>query len=148
MKNDARDVLERMLDDQPESALKLLAADDYDRAAGFVVIDRPGGHEALSEAVLSALALGLTLGVNDPETAKKWLAEGAASQRKAQASNAINARHDQPGGSRDKKRQIRERWATGNFDSRRLCAEEEWEAIGYSSEGAARKALQGAPDPT
>jgi hypothetical protein len=148
MKNDARAVLERMLDDQPDSALRLLAADDYDRAAGFIAIDHPGGHEALSEAVLSALALGLTLGVNDPETAKKWLAEGAAAQRKAQSSNAINARHDQPGGSRDLARQIREIWATGKYSSREICAEEEWAGLGYGSFSAARNALRNTPEPT
>jgi hypothetical protein len=147
MKNDARDVLERMLDDQPDSALRLLAADDYDRAAGFIAIDHPGGHEALSEAVLSALALGLTLGVSDPETAKKWLAEGMAAQRKAQAINAINARHDQPGGSRDLARQIQEIWASGKFDSREICAEQEWAGLGYGSFSAARKALINTPDP-
>jgi hypothetical protein len=147
MKHDAREILERMLDEQPDDSLRLLAADDYDQAAGFIAIDSHGGHEALSESVLSALALGLTLGLSDPETAKKWLAEGAAAQRKKQSTLAINARHDRPGGSRDKAQQIREIWASGKYSSRDICAEQEWDGLGYGSFAAARKALRNTPDP-
>jgi DNA-binding FrmR family transcriptional regulator len=63
------------------------------------------------------------------------------------AKNAINARHDKPGGSRDKAKQIQAIWATGKYSTRDICAEEEYQALGYKSFGAARRALQNTPDP-
>ena len=62
------------------------------------------------------------------------------------ARNAANKRHDQPGGSRDKQSQIREIWASGNYSSRDICAEQECAALGMSF-SAARKALNNTPDP-
>jgi hypothetical protein len=59
---------------------------------------------------------------------------------------AANARHNRPGGSRDKQRQIREIWATGKYSSRDFCAEEECAALGMSF-SAARKALRNSPKP-
>jgi hypothetical protein len=59
---------------------------------------------------------------------------------------AANARHNQPGGSRDKQRRIREIWATGKYSSRDICADEECAALGMSF-SAARKALRNAPKP-
>lgn len=59
---------------------------------------------------------------------------------------AANARHDKPGGSRSKADAIRELWATGNFDSRDICAEQGCAALGMSF-SAARKALRNTPDP-
>ncbi|MCI0354335.1 MAG: hypothetical protein L0099_04735, partial [Acidobacteria bacterium] len=61
--------------------------------------------------------------------------------RRQAAKAAANARHNQPGGSRDKQRQIREIWATGKYSSRDICAEEECAALGMSF-SAARKALR------
>lgn len=68
---------------------------------------------------------------------------GSVAWRKQTAKAAANARHNQPGGSRDKQRQIREIWATGKYSSRDLCAEEECAALGMSF-SAARKALRNA----
>lgn len=42
---------------------------------------------------------------------------------------------------------IRELWAGGNFESRDICADQEWEAIGFGSRKTARNALLGTPDP-
>ena len=71
---------------------------------------------------------------------------GSPEWRKQTAAVAANARHDRPGGSRDKQRQIREIWASGKYSSRDLCAEEECAALEMSY-GAARKALKNTPDP-
>jgi hypothetical protein len=71
---------------------------------------------------------------------------GSPKWREETARAAANARHDKPGGSRDKKRQIRELWASGKYANRNLCAEEEHEAIGMSY-AIARKALVNTPNP-
>jgi hypothetical protein len=63
------------------------------------------------------------------------------------AKHAADALHSKPGGSRDKKMQIRELWGSGKYSSRDRCAEEECAALGMSF-STARKALRGAPDPT
>ena len=71
---------------------------------------------------------------------------GSPEWRKQTAAIAANARHDRPGGSRDKQRQMREIWASGKYSSRDLCAEEECAALEMSY-AAARKALKNTPDP-
>ena len=71
---------------------------------------------------------------------------GSPDWRTDVARKAANARHDRPGGSREKQRQIREIWATGKFSSRDRCAEEECAALGMSY-SSARKALINTPDP-
>lgn len=60
---------------------------------------------------------------------------------------AANARHSKPGGSRDKRQQIRDIWSSGKYRSRDICAEQECAALGVSF-SSARKALRGTPDPT
>jgi hypothetical protein len=60
---------------------------------------------------------------------------------------AANAKHDKPGGSRQKANDIKEIWATGNYTSRDDCAKEVHDALGMSF-SAARKALRNTPDPT
>ena len=62
------------------------------------------------------------------------------------AKHAANALHEKPGGSREKKCTIRDIWATGKYQTRQLCAEEECTALGSSYESA-RRALQNTPDP-
>jgi len=79
-------------------------------------------------------------------TEQQDLEVGTPQWRKQTARKAANARHGQPGGSRDKQRQIREIWATGKYSSRDRCAEEECAALGMSY-SAARKALKNSPDP-
>jgi hypothetical protein len=68
---------------------------------------------------------------------------GSVAWRRQTAKAAANTRHDRPGGSRDKQRQIREIWATRKYSSRDICAEEECAALGMSF-SAARKALRNA----
>ncbi len=72
---------------------------------------------------------------------------GSPVWRKQRAKAAADARHNQPGGSRDKQQQIRDIWATGKYSSRDRCAEEECAALDMSF-SAARKALRNTPDPT
>jgi hypothetical protein len=62
---------------------------------------------------------------------------------KERAKSGADKLHDQPGGSRDKKQAIREIWASGKYDTRTRCAEEECAALGMSYD-TARKALRNA----
>ena len=71
---------------------------------------------------------------------------GSPEWRSQNARKAANARHDRPGGSRDRQQQIRAIWATGKYTSRDRCAEEECAELGMSF-SAARKALRNTPDP-
>jgi len=71
---------------------------------------------------------------------------GSPEWRRENARKAAEAKHNRPGGSRDKQQQIREIWATGKYSTRDRCAEEEYAALGMSY-SAARKALANTPDP-
>jgi hypothetical protein len=79
----------------------------------------------------------------DGDTRQPTAGVGSVAWRKQTAKAAANARHNRPGGSRDKQRQIREIWATGKYSSRDICAEQECAALGMSF-SAARKALRNA----
>jgi hypothetical protein len=79
----------------------------------------------------------------DGDTRQPASGVGSAAWRKQTAKAAANARHNQPGGSRDKQRQIRDIWATRKYSSRDVCAEQECAALGMSF-AAARKALRNA----
>lgn len=57
-----------------------------------------------------------------------------------------DALHSKPGGSRDKKFEIRAIWATGKYATRERCAEEEHDAVGMSFSSAI-KALRNTPKP-
>lgn len=72
---------------------------------------------------------------------------GTPEWRRQNAAKAADAKHDKPGGARDKKRQLLDIWATGKYTSRDRCAEEECGALGMSF-AAARKALINAPEPS
>ena len=54
--------------------------------------------------------------------------------------------HAEKGRSRDKRKTIQESWASGNFKSRAICAEQECAYIGMSI-STAIKALRNTPDP-
>jgi hypothetical protein len=71
-----------------------------------------------------------------------------AMKRKADNIKGADSKHNQPGGSRDLAAQIRAVWAKGGFASREICAEQEWQGLGFGSFSAARKALRNTPDPT
>lgn len=66
--------------------------------------------------------------------------------RAESAKSAADARHNRPGGSRHKRQQIRDIWASGKYSSRDICAEQECAALGMSP-STARRALQGTPEP-
>lgn len=72
--------------------------------------------------------------------------KGREVQKTMHAKNAIDARHSQPGGSREKRKKIQSIWASGKYSTRDRCAEEEYDALGMSR-GVARKALHGTPNP-
>ena len=71
---------------------------------------------------------------------------GSSVARTEIARKAADARHGQPGGSRDKRDEIRGMWATGNYQSRDVCAEQECSNLGMSF-STARKALRNTPAP-
>lgn len=76
-------------------------------------------------------------------TALKNQIKSAISTRTSIAKNAADARHNKPGGSRDKQKQILAIWATGKYNSKDVCAEQECAALDMSF-SAARKALRNA----
>lgn len=82
----------------------------------------------------------------DSTLRKASLDVGSAEWRKQTAIAAANARHSRPGGSRAKREQIRQIWASGKYSSRDICAEQESAALGMSFK-AARNALVNTPDP-
>lgn len=61
---------------------------------------------------------------------------------------AADARYNKPGASRELKEKICTLWAGGKFTSRDICAQEEWQALGFNSLKAARNALLNTPKPT
>ena len=63
------------------------------------------------------------------------------------AKRAADARHSKADGSRDKQEKIRAVWASGKYDSRDICAEQECAALSMSF-STARKALRNTKDPT
>lgn len=76
---------------------------------------------------------------SDPHLSNKsWFSRNAR--------KAANARHDQPGGSREKQRAIQEIWESGKYTSKDRCAEEECGSLGISF-ATARKALRNIPEP-
>jgi len=60
---------------------------------------------------------------------------------------AAEANHNKPGGSRERQAMIRAIWASGKFQSKDLCAEQECAGLGMSF-AAARRALRNQPKPT
>jgi len=63
------------------------------------------------------------------------------------ANKGAEGKHGKPNGSWAKKKQIQDSWATGNFRTRGLCAEVEYEALGVTYD-TARSWLKGMPDPS
>lgn len=57
-----------------------------------------------------------------------------------------NCRHGQPGGSRDKRKEVLALWKTGEYYSRNQCAEDAINKIGISR-STAREELKNTPDP-
>ena len=86
-----------------------------------------------------------------PETASaesptQTVGLGSPEWRRETARAAANAKHDKPGGSREKKKRLREIWASGKYTSRDICAEEECAGLGMAY-STARRALFNTPEP-
>ena len=112
-----------------------------DRAAILGMVDlAPVAESAASSPKRAAKPSSRLIAATDSEL-------GSPEWRKQNARNAANALHDLPGGSRDKRRQIREIWAKGNYSSRDLCAEQECAALNMSI-SVARRALNNTPEPS
>ena len=111
-----------------------------------------GGHSiALADVlVLDGETLRLDTGalvtLLERDTRQPIAEVGSAEQRRRSAKAAADARHDRPGGSREKQERMREIWASGKYTTKERCAEEECAALGISF-STARKALRNAPDP-
>lgn len=136
--------------------LGLLKGKEY---KGEVKLSVEGGVTLMAAGQNIPLIHALTLnrrGLKADKDALLRLVEGATQQpasgvgsvewRKQTAKAAADVRHNQPGGSRDKQKQIREIWATGKYSSRDLCAEQECAALEMSI-STARKALINTPNP-
>jgi hypothetical protein len=80
------------------------------------------------------------------EESEKIVADLLKSFISEQNRKAANARHDMPDGSREKRRLIREAWASGRYASRDLCAQEEHFLLDMSFK-TARAALRNTPPP-
>ena len=81
-----------------------------------------------------------------PEAPAEDAAVGSPAWRKKNAKGAADALHNKPGGSRDKREQIRAIWASGKYTTRDVCAEQECAALNMSFT-TARKALKNTPKP-
>lgn len=58
------------------------------------------------------------------------------------ARRAVNARHSKPGGAKERHQKIRAAWKSGKYTSKDICAEQEYQALGFGSFSAARDALK------
>lgn len=63
----------------------------------------------------------------------------------ARGRSAVKARHSKPNGLTQQRKamvcQLIELWQSGKYTSRDICAEQEWEGLGFSSFRSARRAL-------
>jgi len=67
--------------------------------------------------------------------------KNAAIKKSLIARNAVNSRHDKPGGSREKREQLVAIWRSGKYTTKEKCAYQEHEGLGMSYEWA-KKALR------
>jgi len=107
--------------------------------------------ESLFIALEKADIAGWTRYVQDhpptPEALAVLMLVAVGEANKSRSKKAADKGHDKPDGSRDKKQQIRDIWASGKYKTKVLCAEEEYLALEVSFEKA-RRDLRGAPDPS
>jgi hypothetical protein len=121
---------------------QLVAADALHQQADLTEV---GEDQDASEA--SGDSGMCTAGITEPDNSKVFPELGSVEWRRKNARAAANARHGQPGGSRDKRRMMQEIWAKGNYSSRDVCAEQECAGLDMSI-SSARKALVNAPEPS
>lgn len=114
----------------------------------MVVIDREREIKKFSDETMDCqiIALeknleidrGLTGLINEAEAFVIFLKDRASKGGKAKAEKS---------GAEDRKNKIREIWATGKHRTRDICAEEEYNGLGFPSFDEARKPLRNTPDP-
>lgn len=83
-----------------------------------------------------------TIGESPEEIAEKLM----RMEKSNAARRRVEARHNKAGGSREKRESIRQIWASGKYDTKVRCAEEESAALGISID-TALKALRNLPRP-
>ncbi|MEI6267964.1 MAG: hypothetical protein WCP01_03715 [Methylococcaceae bacterium] len=71
----------------------------------------------------------------------------AAGVKTDQTREAVNAKHDRDGGSRDLKKKILAAWATGKYPTHEACADNEGPRLGFKTHKTALTALTNAPKP-
>lgn len=118
-----------------DHAVHAVEAGDASGAADYLA----AGAQALNFSMMDAAQLDAAR-----SAFKARAAEAAETVRQKRA--AAIARHSKPGGAHEKHAAIRAAWASGKYDSRDICAEQEAAALGMSW-SAARKALRNTPDP-
>lgn len=81
-----------------------------------------------------------------PEALAVLMLVAVGEANKSRSKKAADKGHERPDGSRDKKKQIREIWASGKYITKVLCAEEEYVSLEVSFDKA-RRDLRNLPDP-
>jgi hypothetical protein len=119
-------------------------ASDYER-----VLDLYGKEKLnpkLSDPETTRTSFLIEMADDSSSKAAKLLQQGHKIQKSNKAKQMANARHNKPGGSREKQNLIRKKWASGKYSSRDICAEQECADLGMSF-STARKALRNMPNP-
>lgn len=81
-----------------------------------------------------------------PEALAVLMLVAVGEANKSRSKKAADKGHERQDGSRDKKKQIREIWASGKYITKVLCAEEEYLSLEVSFDKA-RRDLRNVPDP-
>ena len=118
--------------------------------SGLPVIEEQGDDVDYLDAIANRLNSVIKENL-DADSIFEFLSLCGVRIAKLRASNRgrMNAeiRHSQPGGSREKQAQIKAAWASGNYSSRDICAEQECAGLDMSF-SVARKALRNTPNPS
>ena len=107
-------------------------------------LEKLKSEQELSAAEAGSIALQLTTSL--VPFVFDYMEKTITKKNKERGKQAADARHSQPGGSRDKQHQMRQIWASGKYSSKDICAEQECAALGVAF-STARKALRNAPLP-
>ncbi|MDP2817539.1 MAG: hypothetical protein Q8O29_04545 [Polaromonas sp.] len=132
-----------------------------DKCASFYMFTMQSLDSATSDYVYAGLSKSAGNAALNLSRAALWIAQwtdsdvGSLSQSLREAAEAssdrarkaADARHNKPGGSRQKQDAIRAAWATGKYTSRDICAEQECAAL-MMSFSTARKALRNTINPS
>lgn len=122
-----------------ETVLRMLARASHPGSRQRFKFDECLDEMAKTASLLRSWAL--TLGGRNDDTVNEFRRDMSERNRRA-----ADAKHSQPGGSREKWEAIRKIWALGKFDTRQKCADQESAALGMSY-STALKALRNTPNP-